>query len=197
VRISNLTHLERPWRIHEVLGDFPLEDVWQLSEITGSLGEFDRFVDLMASGDPAHDAPVAVRFLWNVRDALGKWFGLGQIAAVAQEAPADSLRNQVPSDLRGTAADVHFRALPFLPLYKTPTEFAAEIANKTVHGVMHLAWVDHTGGIYSPQMAVYVRPNGPFGRAYMRFIKPFRYLIVYPALEKHALHQWSDRRANP
>src|SRR3712207_6962224 len=34
----------------------------------------------------------------------------------------------------------------------------------------------------SGQMAVLVKPNGLFGKAYMAAIKPFRYLIVYPAL---------------
>jgi hypothetical protein len=31
-------------------------------------------------------------------------------------------------------------------------------------------------------MAVYVKPNGLLGTAYMAAIKPFRYMIVYPAL---------------
>ena len=58
----------------------------------------------------------------------------------------------------------------------------AEIANRTVHGVMHLGWVpDGTGG-YRGQMAVLVKPNGLLGTVYMAAIKPFRYLIVYPAL---------------
>ena len=30
-------------------------------------------------------------------------------------------------------------------------------------------------------MAVYVRPRGLLGKGYMALIKPFRYLIVYPA----------------
>lgn len=33
-------------------------------------------------------------------------------------------------------------------LYRTQNEFAAEISNQTVHGVMHLAWVDCDGGTY-------------------------------------------------
>jgi hypothetical protein len=40
---------------------------------------------------------------------------------------------------------------------------------------------DESGG-YHAQMAVLVKPNGPLGTAYMAAIKPFRHLIVYPAL---------------
>ena len=52
---------------------------------------------------------------------------------------------------------------PFTPLYVTDDEFALEIANQTVHGVMHVGWVpDGTGG-HRGQMAVLVRPNGVLG----------------------------------
>jgi hypothetical protein len=43
-------------------------------------------------------------------------------------------------------------------------------------------------------MAVYVKPRGLFGRGYMALIKPFRYLIVYPALTRQLGRAW-DRRA--
>lgn len=194
MRVPNATQFERPWRIHEVLGEFPLEDVWRLPDVTGTLTEFDELVDLMMLSDPSHDAPAAVRLLWKIRDLLGRWFGLGEIAHASEEAPVDSLRRQLPDDLRNTVDDVRFRALPFVPLYKTGTEFAAEVANATMHGVMHLAWVEREDGVYTPQMAVYVRPNGLFGRAYMQFIKPFRYAIVYPAMERHLTRQWRIRR---
>jgi hypothetical protein len=99
----------------------------------------------------------------------------------------------VPADLRGTADDVHFEHLPFVPLYRTANEFAAEISNSTVHGVVHLAWVDRGDGNQQGQMAVYVKPRGRFGEAYMAFIKPFRYWIVYPALERQIERAWSLR----
>ena len=45
-----------------------------------------------------------------------------------------------------------FGALPFTPLYLTDDEFAAEIANRTMHGVMHLGWVRHRTGGFHGQM---------------------------------------------
>lgn len=42
-------------------------------------------------------------------------------------------------------------------------------------------------------MAVYVAPDGLLGRAYMTFIRPFRYLIVYPSLERALARRWDER----
>jgi len=44
-------------------------------------------------------------------------------------------------------------------------------------------------------MAVYVKPRGTFGKAYMALIKPFRYVIVYPALMRQFERAW-DRRVS-
>ena len=49
-----------------------------------------------------------------------------------------------------------------------------------MHGVMHIGWVPDGSGGYRGQMAVFVKPNGLFGTAYMAAIRPFRHLIVYP-----------------
>jgi hypothetical protein len=40
-----------------------------------------------------------------------------------------------------------------------------------------------------------VKPRGRFGQAYMALIKPFRYLIVYPALMRHIERAWTERVA--
>ncbi|HEU4945796.1 MAG TPA: DUF2867 domain-containing protein [Kribbella sp.] len=81
--------------------------------------------------------------------------------------------------------------LPFSLLYRTSDEFAAEIANRTIHGVLHLGWVEDAGGRWRGQMAMLVKVNGLPGRAYMSVIKPFRYLIVYPALMRRIEAHWS------
>jgi hypothetical protein len=45
-------------------------------------------------------------------------------------------------------------------------------------------------------MAVYVKPRGAFGKAYMALIKPFRYLVVYPALMGQVERAWERRTEN-
>ena len=71
-------------------------------------------------------------------------------------------------------------------------EAAAEISNRTVHGVVHLGWVDRGEGRYQGEMAVYVKPRGAFGKGYMLLIKPFRHLIVYPAMLREGRTSMTD-----
>jgi Protein of unknown function (DUF2867) len=203
MRIANEVQLSRPWRIHGVAADFTLEDVWTLPAIGGGADDFGSVIEMAARSDPANAGSAPTRILWGVRDRIGKRFDLGRISTTTRKnnglpIPGTrefSVAERLSDDLKGSANDVHFEHLPFVPLYRTQNEFAAEISNQTVHGVMHLAWVDRDDGTYQAQMAVYVKPRGRFGRAYMAFIKPFRYWIVYPALERELERAWSHRHA--
>ena len=205
MRLSNAAHESLRWRIREIVPDFTLEDVWALP-VRGGADDFQALLELMASSDPANVDFLPARVLWRVRDRLGKGFGLGRIAAPidsgsekdAGKLPIPgtnetSLIDRLPVDLRNTATDLNFDSLPFAPLYRTDVEFAAEVSNRTVHGVMHLAWVDQGEGRYEGQMAVYVKPRGPFGKGYMAVIRPFRYWVVYPALMRQIERTWNTR----
>jgi hypothetical protein len=205
MRLPNTAHEAHPWRIRELASDFVLEDVWALPAYGGA-EDFGALIEIATSSDPSKGESLPTRVLWDVRDRLGSWFGLGRISAPIDAGQGDatgklpipgksetSLTGRLPEDLRNTAADVHFDSLPFKPLYRTDTEFAAELSNQTVHGVMHLAWVDQGGGRYQGQMAVYVKPRGLFGQGYMALIKPFRYWIVYPALMRQIERAWNRR----
>ena len=44
-------------------------------------------------------------------------------------------------------------------------------------------------------MAVLVKPNGLLGTLYMAAIRPFRYLIVYPALLRAIERRWQSTGA--
>jgi uncharacterized protein DUF2867 len=199
-RIPNAQQEAGPWRVHEVVPDFKLEDAWALPA-HGEAGDFPTLIELMAASDPAHAESAAARFLWQLRDRLGSWFSLGRISTPATGGEgADHLKipgtdevslvDRLPADLRGSAAGVSFAALPFEPLFLTEDEFAAEVSNRTVHGVMHLAWAERGDGRYGAQMAVYVKPRGLFGKGYMELIKPFRHWIVYPALMRQTKRTW-------
>lgn len=85
-----------------------------------------------------------------------------------------------------------FDTLPFSSVYLTDTEWASEMANQTVHAVMHMSWVPDDAGGYRGQMAALVKPSGLIGRAYMAAIAPFRYLIVYPPLMRRNGQSWRD-----
>jgi len=192
MRLPNAAHESRPWRIREIARDFTLEDVWALP-VHGRAEDFPALLEVMASLDPGRGASVATRVLFRVRWRLGRWFGWddGAERPIPGRAEA-SLAERLPDDLRGTAAVLRLGS-PFSPLYRTDTEFAAEISNQTVHGVMHLAWVDRGEGRYQGQMAVYVKPRGRLGKRYMAFIAPFRHRVVYPALLRQIERAWQAR----
>jgi hypothetical protein len=204
LRLPTTAHTSGPWRIREIAPDFRVEDVWALPA-TGGAEDFEPLLEVMLSGG-LPDSPL-FRALWWVRDQLGRWFDLGRISGPApgRHVPRTgpplpipgtneiSLAERLPDDLRDTASDVRFEAVPFTALYRTDDEFAAEMSNRTVHSVMHLAWVAQGDGRYQGEMAVYVKPRGLLGEAYMAFIKPFRYFIVYPALMRHIEHEWTTR----
>jgi uncharacterized protein DUF2867 len=208
MRIPNAEHESRPWRIREIVPDFTLEDVWALP-VYGGAEDFQTLLENMASFNPANADSLPARALWRFRDLLGSWFGLGRISVPTDNGSDDaagklaipgtnetSLTDRLPDDLRDTTAGLDFSSLPFDPLYRTEVEFAAEVSNQTVHGVMHLAWVDQGDGRHQGQMAVYVKPRGRFGTGYMALIKPFRHWIVYPALMKQVEREsqtWETR----
>ena len=193
--LTNSAHTSRPWRIHELTRDFRLEDVWALPT-PGGAGDFPRLVALMASGNPSQGSSRAARTLWAIRWKVGELLGWDSPdAGVGSRVP--TLRDRLPADLRDAPSGPEFAALPFTSLYLTADEWAAEVANRTVHGVMHLGWIpDGTGG-YHAQMAVYVKPNGLLGRGYMAAIKPFRHLIVYPPLMREIGREWRKPTYEP
>lgn len=176
-RVPNSTYASRPWRIHEITADFRLEDVWALPA-RGEKSDFPMLVQGFAAGDPSQGHWLA-RILWSTRWKLGELFGWDE-AQTGIGARVGTLRERLPQDLLD-APGPDFDTLPFTSLYLIEDEFAAEIANRTMHGIMHLSWVPDGTGAYQGQMAVLVKPNGLFGAMYMMAIRPFRYLIVYPA----------------
>jgi hypothetical protein len=197
MKIPNDVHQSARWRIRAIAPDFAVEDVWALPA-RGRAEDFALLLEMMTTSDPSELPSLGGRVLWGARDLLGR-LGLGRVSTPADDAAAgltipgtdeSSLAERLPADLVGTAEDIHFDTLPFVPLYRTADEFAAELSNPTVHAVMHLAWAEQADGIFQGQLAVYVKPRGRLGRAYLAFIKPFRLLLVYPAMMRHLDRRW-------
>jgi hypothetical protein len=187
MRLPTSAHTSRPWRIHEITRDFEVEDVWALPT-PGGPDDFPRLVALVARFDPEQSGSRAVRALFALRWKLGGLFGWDNPeGGLGTRVP--TLRDRLPADLRERPG-VPSEALPFSPLYLTEDEFAAEIANRTMHGVMHLAWVPDEQGGYRGQMAVLVKGNGRFGAVYMAAIRPFRHVLVYPPMLREIGCAW-------
>jgi Protein of unknown function (DUF2867) len=193
MRLPSSAHTSRPWRIHEITRDFRLEDVWAL-RTPGRQQDFPLLVQQIAAGDPSRSSSGLARILWSIRWKLGALLGWDKPeAGPCSRVP--TLRDRLPADLRA-ATGPDFAALPFRSLYLLDDEFAAEIANRTVHGVMHLGWVPEARDGYRGQMAVVVKPRGLLGTTYMSAIRPFRRSIVYPATIRQIERRWEHMGAH-
>jgi hypothetical protein len=183
--LGTAEHTARPWRIHQIAKDFDVLDVWALPT-PGGPDDLPQLVRLMATFDPAQTSSV-VRALFAIRWTMGRFFGLDRQES-GLGTRVRSLRDRLPDDLADTPTD--FNTHRFTPLYITDDEFALEIANQTVHGVLHAGWVPDGKGGHRGQMAVLVKPNGALGAAYLAAIAPFRHLIVYPLMMRDIGREW-------
>jgi Protein of unknown function (DUF2867) len=182
------SHCPAVGRIHEITPDFRLYDVWALPT-PGGPEDFPRLVHLFAVGDTADNPSWLARTLFAIRWKLGALLGWDNPeSGIGSRVP--TLRDRLPIDLRDGPTAPEFDALPFTSLYLADNEWASELANRTVHAVLHVGWVPDDAGGYRGQMAVLVKPNGLCGRAYMAAIAPFRHFIVYPPLIRGIGEAW-------
>jgi uncharacterized protein DUF2867 len=191
--LPNSAHTSRPWRIHELTPDFRIEDVWELPG-RGSAEDFQPLVETIAATDPEQSSSYAVRMLFALRWKIGGLLGWDdEETGLGSRVP--TLKDRLPADLRDAPSGPQ-PTLPFTPLYLLEDEWAAEIANRTMHGVLHLGRVPDDSGEFRAQIAVLVKPNGLFGNAYMLAIRPFRHLIVYPAMLRDGEEAWAAARGD-
>lgn len=190
-RLARAEHTARPWRIHEIAGDFAIEDVWSL-HTPGGPDQLADLVSQVVSTEFPQNAPVVVRCLWAARWRIGAVLGWDRPDA-GLGSRVVSLRERLPADLRDLPPGLGFDER-FTTLYQLEDEWAAELANRTVHTVMHLGWVPAGSGGYQGQMAVLVKPNGVLGKTYLAAIKPLRHLFVYPALMRGIERRWHRER---
>jgi hypothetical protein len=191
----------RSWWIDRIAPDFTLLDVWALP-VEGGPDDRDAALEVLTSFDPVHAECVAVSALFRLRFRLGAWLGWDDpakklpIPGCAETTLAARLPEGLRHSAHGSAIGAPLRASAggFIPLYRTHDEWAAEISNATVHGVLHLAWVEEGAGRYRGRMAVYVKPRGRLGEIYLMLIQPFRHLVVYPALLRQIGRAWDARR---
>jgi hypothetical protein len=187
MRASKSLHTAHPWRIHDITRDFTVEDVWTFRTPGAGPDDFPVMLAAMRNGGALDKMPGPAKFLMDLRWKIGALLRLdGSSSGVGSRVA--SLRDRLPADVpQGPKS-----AMVLQPVYELDTEAARELANKTVHTVMHLGWAQGPQGDHELRMAVLVKPNGRFGRVYMAFIAPFRYRIVYPALTRQWERAWLE-----
>ncbi len=190
-RLCKSEHTSRPWHIHDLVPDFRTEDVWAFKTPHAEHDDFPLMLDALRIAGGPDQQGWATRLLFSIRWKLGEWLGWDESSeGVGSRVP--SLSERLPADLRQAVTGTRVGNTPFVALYELPDECAYEMANRTVHDVLHLGWVKGQGGDYELRMAALVKPNGLFGRCYMAAIMPFRYLIVYPAMRRQWERAWLE-----
>jgi hypothetical protein len=180
-------------RVHSLLADVPLHDVWAVNLPGGGPGR--TLTDLRAflSFERIATANLAVRVLFLLRRALGAAFGWERVRSPLE--PRPSFRERLTeSDRQASLVPPGTPEGPFQVLYVLSRESASEICNATVHAVSSFALVEQGNG-YRLYWAIYVRPVGGITAWYMRFIDPFRRLIIYPAVLRSIRTAWASEFA--
>ncbi|MER7208207.1 DUF2867 domain-containing protein [Streptosporangium sp. NPDC000239] len=191
MRLPGTAHTRLPWRVHELTGDFTVEDVWSFRTPGAGPDDFPTMLAAMRTAGGIAKLPRPARSLFTLRWRIGALLGWDRPSS-GVGARVGSLRDRLPDDLRDAPRGADSATMPLKAVYELDTESARELANRTVHTVMHLGWVRGADGDHELRMAVLVKPNGLFGRLYMAAIAPFRYLVVYPALTRRWERAWCD-----
>ena len=187
MRIQPSEYLALDLRVHSLLADVPLHDVWRVDLEDG--GPDRTVLDLRRcfSTDTATTASLPVRALFALRRALGDVFGWDEAkpewereSYVHRLTDSDRERSIVPPG----SADGFFKTI-----YVFPNEALNEARNATVHAFLCYALTPSPNG-YRMYWAIYVKPVGVLTPLYMGLIDPFRRWIVYPAILDRVKRAW-------
>jgi hypothetical protein len=188
-RISPTEFHALPLRVHRLLADVPLHDVWAVDlpkhRDGVTLSEFLR----RASQCGCNRLPPVARALIRLRLFLGSIFRL-------EAEPKDALAASF--DIRLTPEDrARSFVVPGTPeglfrvVYRFENEQLLEIQNRTVHAAALSALAERSDG-YRFYFAVYVLQTTCITPFYMGLIDPFRRWIIYPALLNKIRATWGQ-----
>ncbi len=211
-------HAARPWRVHTLAPDFELLDLWEVPIAADpARGEtFERFLAVFVADGMSGRWPRYRLRLTSPRDVVhgGLLLGaagllafrraLGQVLRLDDDRDALAIPGRVEHRVRERLADAdRVRDTGVLParigafetVYAFGEEALLEIANRTIHALLHVSWVAAGDGRRAAVLAIYIKSRGLGSRAYMALINPFRHLVVYPAWITHVQRSWEARRA--
>jgi hypothetical protein len=181
-RASTAEYLSLHLRVHALLREVPLYDVWLVDLPGGGPGR--SVADIRKLEKTAPPSRIA-KTLFGVRRWLGQVFGWDRKAT----RPEDSLMSHLSErDRRDSEIVPGTRDGAFLVLYQFPKESLRETRNATVHGWISLALTPTATG-YRLYFAVYVLAVSRLTRPYLIAIEPFRRLL-YPAMLNRIRRAW-------
>jgi hypothetical protein len=187
-QISAQDFKQLPLRVHDLLADVPLHDVWAVDLPHPRAGiTLDEF--LRGAGAHPCRLPPLTRTLVSIRLVAGKILGLDrELPGTEWEAFAtrmtagDREKSLVPAGTR----DGLFRVV-----YRFENEQLVELINRTAHAAALSALIETTKA-YRFYFGVYVRRVSRLTPVYMALIDPFRRRVVYPSILRTVRNNWDQ-----
>ena len=181
----------RTLRVHALLKDVPIEDVWAIPLRGGGAGRtIHDLRPIFRAGVEA--APRVIQGLFRLRGRVGALLGWDvKRPAWSTESYARRLTvtDRAQSAVAPGTADGRLTLL-----YLFEDEQLSELRNATVHAFSSLS-IRQTPDGYLAYWAIFVQPVTRFTRLYMTAIAPFRRLVVYPAIIRKVQRAWAERYA--
>jgi Protein of unknown function (DUF2867) len=191
MKIKPLELIQQPWKVHTLLQDFRVEDVWLLPF---ELEQRHTLQDILAQLEETNKK-IATKGLagklFSLRRWLGKIFHWDTDTMSLQIVHGEIRERYAKAEGRPLEDLPHGGVGSFSPVFYLEHECLLEVENKTVQAAVHFGKVPLANTKYAVHMTVYVKPKGTFGQLYMLAIKPFRLLIIYPTLLKTLQTQWN------
>jgi len=198
MQISKTEYQRKALRVHKMLADVSLHDVWVFQLSAGCGDHKLRDFRTLWSEKHIQDLSPAVKQLFKLRNILGDLLGWDN---ANQQNTASSYagrltKNELDHSLvqPGTPLIGSFHAL-----YEFENEALDEIVNATVHAFSLMA-MERTAEGYRIYWAIYIKNTSQLTPVYMKVIDPFRKLFVYPAIINKLEQTWKIKYcsiANP
>jgi hypothetical protein len=189
-RISAVEYGAVPLRVHTLLADVPLHDVWAVDLPRVREGvTLDEFHRLLSQRRLIGGLPPPARALFGLRFLLGRIFRLEDQpkgSGAASFAKGLTAEDRARSSLAPGTPDGPFRVV-----YQFENERLLEVHNRTVNAALLMALAETEAG-YRFYLAVYVCNAGWITPVYMAVIDPFRRWIIYPAMLKNIRATWAE-----
>jgi hypothetical protein len=179
-----------PLRVHTLLADVSLHDVWAVDLPRAREGvTLDERQRILSQYRSIGRLPPAARALFGLRFFLGRIFRLEDQpkgAGAASFAKGLTAEDRDKSSIAPGTPDGLFRVV-----YRFENELLLEVHNRTVHAALLTALAKTEVG-YRFYLGVYVCKAGWITRVYMALIDPFRRWIIYPAILKNIRAVWAE-----
>ena len=179
----------RELRLHELLADVPLHDVWVAHLRGGPRGITMQDVRWQLVDGFKHNLYTAFIVVAGMREVLGSLLRWDddqchhpEASFVHRLTETDRARSLIePGDS--------------LFVYAFDHEALMEITNCTVHAFIGIALEPVEDG-YDLYWAFYVKPVGSITRFYMALIEPFRHTVIYPPIIEGIEREWAKRSSS-